>query len=92
VPNYLIELYVPQGRELREATTRVRHAADGLRREGVDVRYLRSIFIPADETCFYVLEASSSDTVQEASRRASLHSQRIVEAQIEPVWTEQSDG
>jgi hypothetical protein len=49
-------------------------------REGTDVRFLRSIFVPEDETCFYLFEATSADTVREAAARAGLAFGRVAEA------------
>jgi Nickel responsive protein SCO4226-like len=57
-----------------------RAAAEALTREGLSARYLRSIFIPEDETCFFLLEAGSADAVREVTRRAGLESGRIAEA------------
>ena len=44
------------------------------------MRYVRSILIPGDETCFLVFEGLSAQAVGEASRRAALDYDRIVEA------------
>lgn len=45
-----------------------------------DVRLVRAIFVPADETCFYLLEARSIDAVREAVLRAGVSVERITEA------------
>jgi hypothetical protein len=42
------------------------------------------VFVPEDETCFYVYEADSADDVLDAARRAGLSSERVVEAIVEP--------
>jgi len=44
------------------------------------VRFLRSIFLPHDETCFYVFEAPSTLEVTTAAARAGIRADRIVEA------------
>ena len=79
---YLVELYVASsdraGAERRG--DRARLAAEQLAHEGVPVRYVRSIFVPEDETCFYLYEASSPDVVREAARRAGFTSERVTEA------------
>jgi hypothetical protein len=48
--------------------------------EGSDVRFLQAILVPADETCFYLYEASSPDAVREAANRAGLRCTRITTA------------
>lgn len=79
---YLVELYVARsdraGAERRG--DRARLAAEQLTHEGMPVRYLRSIFVPEDETCFYLYEASSPDVVREATRRAGFTAERVTEA------------
>jgi hypothetical protein len=44
------------------------------------VRYLRTTFLPEDETCFHVFDASSAQDVGEVSRRAGFGTARIVPA------------
>ena len=80
--SYLVELYQPRSHEhqLEQASARLRAAAAQLSREGTPVRYLRSLFLPEDETCFHFFEAVSAAAVGEASRRAELTYDRIVEA------------
>ena len=79
---FLLELYVPRGDAAgaeRDAAA-ARLAADELRREGSAVRYVRSIFMPEDETCLLLYEASSAAEVRRAAELASLPAERIVEA------------
>jgi hypothetical protein len=82
VPSYLVEAYVPRSRstEARAAGLRARAAAVQLTREGTPVRYVRTTFLPEDETCFHVFEAPSAEAVGEISRRAGLGPARIVSA------------
>ena len=63
---------------------RTRLAAVELTREGTPVRYLRSIFVPEDETCFLLLEAGSAEAVREAARRATLPFERLAETAAAP--------
>jgi hypothetical protein len=79
---YLVEAYMPTRRndDLRSLVTRVCDAAAAMRRHGIDVRYLRPIPVPEDETCFHLLEAPSAEAARELSRRADLVYERIVEA------------
>jgi hypothetical protein len=82
VPSYLVELYLPRScaHEARATGCRARAAAEELSREGVPIRYLRTTFLPDDETCFHLFEAPSSEAVAEASSRARLGRGRIVPA------------
>ena len=57
-----------------------RAAADQLRGEGTPVHYVRSIFIPDDETCIHLFRADSIEAVRAAADRACLHLERIAEA------------
>ena len=71
---FLIELYVPLGDDaaVERSARNARLAANELTREGRTVQYVRSIFVPEDETCFFLYEAIEADDVEEAARRASL--------------------
>lgn len=79
---YLAEVYVPQlgEEELVHAAARARVAAEELSAEGTPVRYLRSLFVPDDETCFWLYEACSPEAVGEATRRAAIECERVVRA------------
>ena len=80
--NYLLEVYLPRSRahEVRAAAHRARAVADALAREGVPIHYVRTTYLPDDETCFYLFEAASPDVVEEAGRRAELGRVRVVPA------------
>lgn len=80
MPSFLVEVYTPAGSSVAETERRAAEAADQLSGEGTPVRYLRAIFVPADATCFYLFEAPSATLAGEASRRASIEFERIVEA------------
>ena len=67
-----------------EHAQRARDAAEELSRAGTPVRYLRSIFLPDDETCFYLYQADSADAVRTAALHAELPFARIVEAVTDP--------
>jgi hypothetical protein len=78
---YLLEAYVsksvadgPVGIAGRAAL-----AAEEMQREGTAVRYLRSIFVPQDETCFHIFEAGCEADVRDAAARAGIHAERVVE-------------
>ncbi|MGN6869268.1 MAG: nickel-binding protein [Solirubrobacteraceae bacterium] len=57
-----------------------RRAAEQLTSEGMPVHFVRSIFIPEDETCLHLYRAESIDAVRAAATRASLALDRIAEA------------
>ena len=79
---YTLELERPRdgwGR-LQELSAQARQASEQMQAEGTPVRYLRSIFVPEDEACFYLYEAASADSVREAARRAGLPLASITEA------------
>jgi hypothetical protein len=82
MPEYLVELYVSRtdGSTVERDAEKARHAADELSREGVRIRYLQSIFVPDEETCFLLYEAASADAVREAARRAALPFEQVSEA------------
>lgn len=79
---FLLELYAPRGEAdaFDRRTERAQQAAEELRREGAHIRFLRSILVPEDETCFYLYEAASAEAVREAARRAELPEGIVVEA------------
>ena len=79
MPEYLLEFYVPRD-DARAATDdgeSARAAAEALTRRGTAVRYRRSIFVPADETCFVLFEAESADAVRDAAALAALPCGRV---------------
>jgi Protein of unknown function (DUF4242) len=79
---YLLELYVAKADALavERGAMRVRRAAEEHTREGTPVRYLRSIFVPDDETCFLIFEAASADAVRAVAQRAALSFEHVAAA------------
>lgn len=79
---FLLEQYVSRtdSAAVERGEERARVAAEQLTREGTPVRFLRSIFVPEDETGFYLCEAASVDAVRELAKRAALPVERVVEA------------
>jgi hypothetical protein len=71
---FLVELYVARGDDaaVERSARSARRAAEALTREGRAVQYVRSIFVPEDETCFFLYEATTADDVEEAARRAAI--------------------
>ena len=82
MPSFLVEIYLPRSRarEAQVSGCRARAAAEALSREGASVRYIRTTFLPDDETCFHLFEATTEEAVEEVSRRAALGRARIVRA------------
>jgi hypothetical protein len=69
-----------------------RRAAEQLTREGTLVHFVRSIFIPQDETCIHLYRAESIDAVRAAAARASLAIERIAEAVSDSGTRQKSAG
>jgi hypothetical protein len=63
---YLVEVYLPrsQAHEAGATGRRARAAAEALALEGVPIRYVRTTYVPDDETCFHLFEAASTDIVE----------------------------
>jgi hypothetical protein len=82
VPSFLAESYLPRPRasDVRERERRAREAARELTRRGTPIRFVRSIFVPEDEICFFVFDAMSASAVEAACARAALRFERVVEA------------
>jgi hypothetical protein len=86
MPSYLVESYHPQGRSaaLPEAAARARRAAQSLWAEGKRIRYVRSALLPGDELCLHLFEADSATLVSQASERAGISPERVVETVLGP--------
>lgn len=81
MPEFLVELYLPRkdSEVVERSAERARVGAELLTREGTPVRYVRSIFVPEDETCFLIFEAASPEAVRAAAGRAALRFERVVD-------------
>jgi hypothetical protein len=66
---YLVEVNRPAlgFAELETLTARARAAAAELREAGTEVRFLRAVFVPEDETCFFLYESESPEAVRQAA-------------------------
>ena len=84
--SYLVELYHPRPVDggSAAAASRARAEAAAVARAATRVRYVRSLFLLADETCFHEFEAPSADVLERAAQRVGLHYDRIVEAVARP--------
>jgi hypothetical protein len=77
MPNYVVESYVADApAAVEEARERARSLAD----ERAGVRYLRTTFLPGDETILHAFEAPSIEALRLAAQRGALQYERIVEA------------
>lgn len=87
---FLVELYAARdgAAAVEHGSELGRRASEELTREGTPVRFLRSIFLPEDETCFHLYEAPSADAVRELARRAGLPLERVTEAVATAGWEE----
>jgi Nickel responsive protein SCO4226-like len=77
----VVELYLPVTTDSRHhIASRAERAVAELRAEGTEVHYLRWIYFPEDETCFHLFDGPSVEAIAEATRRATIEYDRIVEA------------
>jgi len=71
---YTVELRLPDGGrvDVQQAATRAREASahDG-------VRFLRSIYVPEDDTCFLLYEGPSAESVRAAAQLARFAPRRV---------------
>jgi hypothetical protein len=79
---FLVECYKSglDQAEVESAAERVATASAELRAEGHGVEYVGAILVPGDEAVFHVFAAECADTVREASLRASVQHERVVES------------
>jgi hypothetical protein len=82
VPSYLIETYLARGQagERARRERRAHSAAEQLTRERAVVRFERSIYVPEDEICFFLVDAPSGRDAALVAEHAGLDPFRIVEA------------
>jgi Nickel responsive protein SCO4226-like len=80
VTSFLVEAYTPASASIAEIEARAQLAANELSRGRTPVRYVRSIYVPEDQTCFHIFESPSVEAVRVVSDLAGLSAQRIVEA------------
>src|SRR5262245_60113782 len=79
---FVVEAY--QSREtidlFAQRVDQIAAAAGQVTAEGAGVRLLHVIFLPEDETCFYLFESASAGAVREAAARARLSFERMTQA------------
>jgi hypothetical protein len=83
---YTLELDRPADGWVRlpQLTACAREASEQMWHEGIPVRFVRLVFVPEDEACFYLYEAPSAEVVREAARRAALPFARFTETSLSP--------
>ena len=78
---FMVELYV--SREDAGAVERAAHlthrAAQQMTRLGTPVRYLRSIYVRDDETCFLLYSADTADAVRKAANATGRPFEHVAE-------------
>ena len=88
VPSYVVESYAANsGAVVEDARVRARRAAE----LGAGVRYLRTTFLPGDETVLHFFEAPSAEELDRAGKLAALAYERIVVA-VEGVEEREEDA
>jgi hypothetical protein len=80
--SFLVECYAPgiERGAVQSAGDRARAASAALRDEGHAVEYLGALLVPGDEVVFHFFNSDSACTVHEASARACVAYERVVES------------
>lgn len=79
---FLVECFAASADEVAVARAhdRLRSACADLRAAGAAIEYLGALLVPQDELVFHVVVSPDVNEVRNASRRAALHVERIVES------------
>jgi hypothetical protein len=83
-PAYLVERYL-SSEHVADLVASVTRLADACHRSAggdAPVRYLHTTFVPAEDTCFCLLQAPSVSAVRAINATARFHFDRISVAQI----------
>ncbi len=83
MPVYMVERELPgiTMEQLASAQKRAIQMGHQLTAEGREVRYIRSMFVPAEGRCMCLFEAPNPENVREANERAEIPFSRIVQAE-----------
>lgn len=82
MPRFIVEQYLP-GVTLSQVITtaeRAKLASARFSSGGTAVRYLRTTYIPEDESCFCLFDGPDADSVRKVNELAEIPFERIVEA------------
>lgn len=79
---YMVERQLPgiTPEQLAGAQRAAITTSERFSREGKDVRYIRSTYVPGEEKCLCLFEAHDRNVVREVNESAALPFSRIVEA------------
>jgi hypothetical protein len=79
---YVVECYSPAiDREaVRSSGQRATATGEEMRKQGRLVDYLGALLVPGDEVVFHLFAATSPATVRDASLRAGIEFERVVES------------
>jgi hypothetical protein len=90
---FMVELYISRAdpEAVPRAALRTQRAAIRMSRRGTPVRYLRSIYVKEDETCFLLYEAESIDAVRDAARATGRRFEHVAEV-IEAGTSAEGEG
>jgi hypothetical protein len=77
MPSYLLEVYVSKVDSVPRASEDARRVAAS---DAGELRYVRTLFLTEEETCFHLFEAPSREALVEAAQRAGLPDARVTEA------------
>jgi hypothetical protein len=80
--DYVVEQYAAHLSEadFAELTASLRRATAALASGGAEVVYVGGLFVPEDDACFHVFRGTSARVVRDASTKAGLAFQRVLEA------------
>ena len=83
----MVELYMSRAdpRAVERAAQLTKRAAEQMSGVGTPVRFLRSIYVAEDETCFLLYAAESDAAVRDAARASGRPFEHVVEVIEEPV-------
>jgi hypothetical protein len=71
---------------------RARLGAEEQTRQGVPVRYLRSMYLPDEETCFLLYEAESAEAPRRAAALAAMAFERVSEVIGDTLTADNCEG
>ena len=77
VTSFMVEAFTPTAATVAAFHRSLHETAAALAAEGVAVRYVRSILVPDDDTCFFVVQATNESAVREMLRRAGVQGARV---------------